>query len=350
MRRFIVAYRWEIALVVGIPASSWGLWVLQLESPLDLYGLAYDLVWWNVVVLLPALLVGALYLRLRRRGYGWESLLLVATPYWAVLSGGAFTAVVYRFPSLTSQGRSSLALGLTDCGIPAQFVAVILLAALYPAIGRPGRDFLRLTWQFLLVVGIIGLVVDGLFLAMQLRGLAVGFGSTAWGPDLPGALLAGPLAMFLLLRFIRRTSRFSPAHALFMVALAFSFPWHHLFESSGGVMLETRLDYLLVAALNVAVRSLAIGMTVFTAWLLFNFDRWVPLFRRRAVAAVFGVHAINGVLFSLWLIQGFTLTSDVGVLLALAVGLMAWLVAFWAVYLVRIRHPNAPSALPGGEH
>ncbi len=341
-RHFIVTYRWEIALVAAMPALGMGFWVLWMAGPLELYGLAYNFAWWSVFVLLPALLMGVLYLRLRRRGYGWESLLLVATPYWAVLSGIVYSALIHRFLLPDSERWRGLVLGLADWGIPAQLGTVVLLAALYPAVQRLGQDFLRLTWQFLLAVAVIGVVVDSLFLVMQLRGLDVAPDSEAWNPMQIGSLWAGPVAVLLLLRLIRRASRSSLAHAFFMAALAFSFPWRHLFESSAGIMPETRLDYLALAALNVAVNSLIVGMTVFTAWLLFNFDKWGPVFRGRAVLALFGVHALGGVMFSLWLIQGLELTDDAGVLLALLVIVLAWLATFWAVYLVRVRHPAAP--------
>ncbi len=339
MRRFVAAYRWEILLVAAMPALGMGFWVLWTAGPLELYGLPYDFVFWSVYVVLPVLLMGALYLRLRRRGYGWESLLLVAIPYWALQSGTAFTALVYRLLWPDSGDWSRFKLGLSDWGIPAQFVAVILLAALYPAVRRLGRDFLRLTWQFLLAVAVIGVVVDSLFLAMQMRGLDVASDSSAWDAMLLGSVLTGPLAVVLLLGFIRRASQFSLAHAFFMVALAFSFPWPRLFEPSAGITPETRLDYLALAALNVAVRSLVVGMTIFTAWLLFNFDAWRPALRGRAIIALFGVHALSGALFSLWLIQRSAFTNDAGVLLALTVIILAWVAVFWAVYLVRVRHP-----------
>ena len=66
------------------------------------------------------------------------------------------------------------------------------------------------------------------------------------------------------------------------------------------------------------VRSLAVGMTVLAAWLLFNFDAWHPLFRRRAVAALFGAHALRGALFPFLVIPGFVLTSDATALRTMA--------------------------------
>ena len=325
-----------------MPGLGMGWWVLWLGSPLEVHGLAHDFVWWSVYVVLPASLMGVLHLRLRRRGYGWESLLLVAIPFWAVLSGVVYSALIYRFLLPDSERWRGLVLGLTDWSIPDQFVMAILLAGLYPAVRRLGGDFLCLTWQFLLAVAVIGVVVDSLFLAMRLRGLDVASDSTAWDAMLLGFVLTGPLAMLLLLGLIRRASRFSLAHAFFMVALAFSFPWPHLFEPGAGIIAQTRLEYLALAALNVAVRSLIIGMTIFTAWLLLNFDTWGPVFRRRAVLTLFGVHALGGALFSLWLIQGLAITNDVGVLLALSVIILAWLVVFALVYLVRVRQ-HAPA-------
>ena len=69
--RFLANYRWEILLVAGMHAPTWGFWVLSVSGPLELRGLAFDLVWWSVVIVIPALVMAVLYIRLRRRGYGW---------------------------------------------------------------------------------------------------------------------------------------------------------------------------------------------------------------------------------------------------------------------------------------
>ena len=301
--------------------------------------LAYEFVLWSVAVLLPAPLMSVLYLRLRRRGYGWESLLLVAIPFWALKAGDVYHGLAYRFLLSDSERWGTLALGFIDWGVPAQLVTVILLAALYPMVRRLGRDYLRLAWRFLLAVEVVGVVVDSLLLTMRARGPAFASDSGASDAMLLGALLAGPLAMFLLLPLIRQASRSSLAHLFFMVALAFSFPWGHLFEPSAAALPD--LNYRATAALNVTVRSLAVGMTVLAAWLLFNFDAWRPPFRRRAVAALFGAHALRGALFPFLVIPGFVLASDATALRTMAAILIAWLAAFWVAYLVRVRQPGA---------
>ena len=51
MRRFLVAYRWEVLLVIGMHAPLWGFWVLALQGPMDLDDLAYEFVLWTVAVL-----------------------------------------------------------------------------------------------------------------------------------------------------------------------------------------------------------------------------------------------------------------------------------------------------------
>ena len=344
MRCFLVAYRWEVLLVIGMHAPLWGFWVLALQGPLVLYDLAYEFVLWSVAVLLPAPLMGVLCLRLRRRGYGWESLLLVAIPFWALKAGTAYALV---HPSLLpdfDRWGEGLARGLIAWGVPAQLVTVILLAALYPMVRRLGQDYLRLAWRFLLAVEVVGVVVDSLLLTMRARGPAFTSDSGASDAMLLGALLAGPLAMFLLLPLIRQASRSSLAHTFFMLALAFSFPWGHLFEPSAAALPE--LNYRATAALNVTVRSLAVGMTILAAWLLFNFDAWGPPFRRRAVAALFGAHALRGALFPFLVIPGFVLASDATALRTIAAILIAWPAAFWAAYLVRIRQPDAEAEGP----
>ncbi len=341
MRHFVVTYRWEIALVVAMPALGWGWWYILFTTFVEIYGLAYLLVHWSLFIVLPALLMGALHVRLRHRGYGWESLLLVATPFWAGLVGATYITLLFRTLLPDSERWEVLVLGLGDWGIPNQIFTVILLAASYPAVRRFGREFLGLAWRFLLAVEIVRLAVNGLLLAMQIRGAVSSSEPGAWDAELLGALLAGPVAVLLLLRFVRRASRFSLAHAFFMVALAFAFPWHRLFEYSGRAWPETDVGFLLMTIASVVVYSCVIAMTILAAWLLRNFDTWTPALRGRATALLFGLRSLGAILPALWLFQGFVLTSVSGVPLTMSVILVAWFAVLWAVYLTRVRHPAA---------
>ena len=345
-RRFASAYRWEIAIVIAIPALGWGWLVLWIDGPAgSISGLAYDVAWWTVIVVLPALLMGALHLCLRRRGYEWESLLLVAIPFWAVLAGVSYSLVLYRTPWLTDGGGTGLWLSLPDWGIQSQLFTIILLAVLYPAVRRLGRNFLSLVWQFLLAVEVIALVVDGLFVAMWLQGVSVASTSTTWDPRLLTALLSGPVAIFLLLRFIRCASRSSLSHAFFAVALALTFSWDQLFVFAG-VMPESTFDYLLIASGGALVGALGLGTDVLTVWLLFNFDARGPAFRKRAVVALIVLRTLGGLALALLSILAAghlpMLTSRTTTLQMLGVTFLGWSVVFWVVYLVRVRQPAPP--------
>ena len=347
--RFLANYRWEILLIVGLHAPTWGFWVLT-SGPLNLSGLAFDLVWWGVLIVLPALVMAVLYVRLRGRGYGWEGLLLVAIPFWALRAEFACQTLVFSSLLTDSERWGGLALGLLDWGIPAQFVTVILLAALYPAVSRLERRFLRLTWQFLLAVALIGVVVDGLLLTMRLRGTELVSGMAMRDAMLLGSLLAGPFALFLLFGFIRGASRYGLPHALFMVALAFSFPWYDLLEPSAAAIPETRMGYVGVATLQAATRSVLTGATVFAAWLLFNFDAWNPILRRRAVAALIAVRALGVPVLLLLPIVGTghwpMPTGDTTKLLLSGITFLAWGVVFCAAYLFSARRHEPLSDTP----
>lgn len=343
MGRLIVTYRWEIALVAAIPGLGWGWWALWYKGAVELYGLAYDLVWWSAYAVLPTLLMWVLYLRLRRWGYGYEGLLLVAVPHWASIAGAAYVAVIFRFPWFTSGGLSGFWLVLPDWGIPAQSVTVILLAAVYPVVRRMGRDFLSLTWQFILAFEVIGVVVDGLFAAMWLRDVPIAVLTETWDPQPLSALLSGPLAVLLLLGFIRRASQSSVAHAIFMVALAFSFSWGGFFAFDGGSP-ETMMEHLLVAGGNMVLEAILFGIAILTAWLLHNFDAWGTLYRSRAVVTLIALRTLVALVLSvlsmlLWG-QWPMLESDGAILLMLGVTLLAWFGVFRAVYLVRVRQPT----------
>ncbi len=351
--RFVANYRWEILLLVGMHAPKSGFWALLVRGPLDPGGVVFDLAWWCFVILLPLLAMAGLYMCMRRRGYGWEGLLLVAIPFWAPWVEGAYR--IWVFDSLLADsGRwQGLVLGLSDWGIPAQLATVILLAALYPAVHRRiERHFLRLIWQFLLAFALIGVVVDVLLLTMQLRGIEPVFGLVTWdamlpGSLLPGSLLASPFAMFLLFSFIRRASRLGLPHSLFMVALAFSFPWPVLLESPVVAIPETTIGLMGLATLNTAVLSALTGTAVFTAWLLFNFDTWGPIFRKRAVVALIAVRAAGvPVLMLLPLVgtgQWPKPTGDSTVLLLFGITFLAWSVVFCAAYFFSARR-HEPSS------
>ena len=129
----------------------------------------------------------------------------------------------------------------------------------------------------------------------------------------------------LLLWYARRASRFSVAHAYFLVFIA------------GGIT----LPYFLAEELPIYARELLkLAGGVLAVWLLANFDLRSPAFRRLAAIVVV---ALNGLLY-------LSLSVSAVLLETVLFAVLAFWLPLLLVYLVRVRHPapaaDAPSAPP----
>lgn len=178
--------------------------------------------------------------------YRWELWLLLAIPAAAgmvrVATQLAFRAIVAQ----TEVSAETVRLAYTLSPLAAaSLVSALLLGICYPLVRRLNRDLLPLIWGYSLASAAIlapvyftGAALS--FTVEGLRPLQVGFWVT--GVGLTGAVLVLP---FLIL-FARRASRLSLSHAFFLVLIGgFSLPswgWNWLFWSTGaGVSLVLAL-------------------------------------------------------------------------------------------------------------
>ncbi len=332
MLRLIATYRWELLIVVGLVGTY-----AATRTVLSVSGVPTDATAGVVALLgLRAVLMGALYFRLRRLGYGLEFALLAAVPFTAGLASlGYFLAFPY-LAELLGFEYTFFAARLIE-----PLTTAILLSVLYGYVRRAQGGFLGLVCGLMLAAAaaesaivahqlapqfsIPNLYVTAAFLvsgSLYAWRLRLGFTRPVWvavfaavlihlvftaaldRPSLfiffdriPGFFFISEcLTMLLALWFARRASRVSLAHAFFIVALVISFPFARLFEPVAFQSdAETPLRVLAFAATIGALHALSISATLAAVWMLGNFDRRGAAFRKRAAAALFGIRAAVGI-------------------------------------------------------
>ena len=379
MPRPIATYKWELLIIAGLIGSYVAIWLALPQAPVRTDALLVAL----VLLGLRAVLMSALYFRLRLHGYGLEFMLLAGVPFAA---GMASLGYVLAIPYLAQYFENVFAL-ISFASLVPPLTAAILLAALHRYVQRAHGGFVWLAYGLLFVVAVVesaivayqlapafrvsacyvtaALLLGGCLYAWRLRpdfmrlvwaaAFAAGLVHLAAAAlDLPlllirheqfiysasgRFLISELLTMLLVLWFARRASRISLAHAFFIAALAFSLPLSRLFETitlQGAA--ETSLGVLASAAVNGAWAALSISATLAAVWMLGEFDRRGMAFRKRAAAALFGTRAALGV-------GGAAVAASQGVAgvatdAPLAVGvIVGWGATIALVYLVRERRP-----------
>ena len=381
MPRLIATYRWELLIIAGLIGSYVAIWVASPHARVRTDALLVAL----VLLGLRAGLMGALYFRLRRYGYGLEFMLLAGVSFAA---GMASTGYVLAIPYLAQHFENVFAL-ISLASLDAPLTAAIFLAVLHRYVQRAHGGFIRLAHGLLLVVAVVesaivayqiaplfrvsacyitaALLLGGYLYAWRLRpdlmrlvwaaafaAVVVHLAVAVLDPplllirhqqliysDSSRFLISELLTMLLVLWFARRASGISLAHAFFIAALVFSLPLSRLFEVD---LLQgaDETPLLASAAINGGWATLFISATLAAVWMLGEFDRRGAAFRKRAAAALFGIRAALGV-------GGAAVAASRGVEgiaqdAPLAVGIIvAWGATIALVYLVRERRP-APGA------
>ena len=370
--RLIAAYRWELWLVVGLVCSYVAVVQVARVAVVALTLLA-----------LRAVLMGVLYSRLRRLGYGLEFALLAAIPFAA---GMASTSYLLAIPYLADLGLDALNLILI-VRLIAPLTTAILLAVLYPYVRRARGGIIERASGLLLAVAVVKLAIVAYQLAPDLRVptlyvtavLLLAAYAYIWrlrlnliklvcattfaaaivhlvfaAPDSveisiyawqfihsnSARFLAGELAaMLLALWFARSASKISIAHAFFITALVFTFPLSRLLIESSIGQSERLSQPLALSAVTAttAMAALSIVTNLAAVWLLGNFDRRGAAFNARAAAALFGIKAAIGVAAAIPLLArgDAAIAGDAPTLIVFA----GWGVTLVLVYLLRVRRP-----------
>lgn len=364
--RLVAAYRCEALLVVAL-VCSYVLVVLVARVPVVALTL----------LALRAVLMGALYFRLRRLGYGLEFALLAAIPFAAALASISYIfavpytlnlaliqrlvaplttaillAVLYPYVRRARGGLIERACGLLlaaafaesaivayqlapDLRIPTLYVTAALLVAAYAYIWRLRLNLMRLVCGAAFAAAAVHLVFAAPEFPVE---ISISARRSAYSDR---AIISVLATMLLALWFARSASKLSLAHAFFIIALVFTFPMSDLL-TEGYVRQSARPSDPLVVLSAVmaatAMAALSIVTNLAAVLLLGNFDRRGVAFNARAAAALFGIKAAIGVAAATPLIAlgaaAFALDAPTLIIFA------GWGVTLALAYLLRVRQPS----------
>ena len=290
MGSFLVTYRWELWLIVGIPVTTY---------------------------------------------------IVQAVSVWGYYFG-------YSFGLLTSGNAA-----IDSYYFVGSVAGTLLLAVSYLRVRNLGRDFFALLWGYVVLASVVGIVAGG--------------DSSLLGVVFPGAEnlifsgrtlsilgLAMILHILVLLWFARRASRFSLMHAVFLLVYS---SLNVVGTVTGSTILLFNTDLLLASILVGSAIWLTVVLT--KVWLLGNFDRRGPRFRRNAVIGLLATLILSGyarvaIAYLIGYAEGpyTTILPLLGVLfgleafIATTVFELVFLIVLWGlVYLVRVRPPTAYAEL-----
>ena len=309
MRRFLSVYRWELTLVVGIPVVT-------------------GVVTW-IAVLGTSSLVGAYYA------------VYEAQPVGRVL--GTITTVA--------------------------LLAVFFLPR-YDRVRRQWRDLLALLWRYSLWAALVRMLTSAILYLVQTVSPKIETAADVWvivTRQAPYADVGFLLQLGVLLWFARQASRHSLMHMSFVAV------WGAAALGLGSIHPTSADPSWWVYAVLLASWVVGLAIMLVKVWLLGNFERRGPLFRRKAVLALVATAFVSGyagvlmtgavdywsgfytaMLFPLfWVGMGDLQYApsdalyDLGRLGALAANtafeLMGLAVVLGLAYLVRVRPPSAPA-------
>ncbi len=293
--------------------------------------------------------------------YRWELWLLIGIPaVLAVVRSFSITlsALLYDLVGSLSIINSSLVAinaGLLVAGI----VGLILLSVSYLRVRRLEREFLASLWGYSIAVAVIGVVAAIAVIAVA---VAIADPDAPWGVStllISGIQLFALLPQYLvLLWFARQLSRVSLTHAFFLVAftsLYLFIPIQGLLDGTSAVR-DATLHAILQGLIGGFV-GLIVGLI--KVWLLGSFDRRGERFRKEAIIILVATvilsdyaRAALGTLLGYLAVPREAVLPLLGstvwlsLVLGLAFNLAILLVLFGSVYLVRVRQPKTPDAAP----
>ncbi len=280
--------------------------------------------------------------------YRWEFWLIVGIP---VIAGVVRTFAFVPVDRFVSYNDAFVNLPF----FIGSAVTLLLRAVSLLRVRRLGREFLAVLWGYLVVVSVIGTLATGavFFVQVLFPGASLG---TVIGRTLSIYGLATLPEVLALLWFARRASRLSLTHAAFLLVYS-SFT---VVGSVTGSSVAGGDTFLILASFLIG-SAIALTVMLTKVWLLGNFDRRGPRFRRDAVIALMATIILSG--YARVVIAeliGYAEGPYLAILplLGLIFGIAAFaaatafdltiLLAFFAlIYLVRVRDPvPEPEAEP----
>ena len=308
--------------------------------------------------------------------YRWELWLIIGIPaVSAVVRTVSIPLLAIPFNDLEVSGPSIVHVSLTTVPINAGYlvagtVGLLLMSVSYLRVRRLERELLPSLWGYSIAVAVIGFVVTSVFTITNV--IVVAAAAVGADPGEVGSLLnrlgnftflfAKLLQYLALLWFARQLSRVGLTHAFFLVA----FTSLYLSIPVGSIVGRPLSPEIVWAAnLNLLIGGFA-GLIVMLikVWLLGNFDLRGERFRKEAIiilvaTVVLGDYArvALGILLGylevpraaiLPLLEPTVGLFNVGlfIVIGLVFNLVTLLVLFGSVYLVRVRRPKTLDATP----
>ncbi len=213
--------------------------------------------------------------------YRWELWLIIGIPVMAGISHSV-TGFLGTFLIPNAYAASSLVY------VVGGVVTLLLLAVSYLRVRNFGRDFLTVLWGYVLAASVILTTGQGvLFLMSAVFPTDDNF--TVIGRNLSVLGVAFIPEIAVLLWFARRASRLSLTHAFFLLVYS---SLNLLGSVSGHTTSVSNTSLILVYVLAGAAIGLTVALT--KVWLLGNFERRGPRFRRDAVAVLLATLILGG--------------------------------------------------------
>ena len=294
--------------------------------------------------------------------YRWELWLLIGIPAVSVVVRVLFALLIEfllsdRLVSLSIDNASQVA--FNAWGLVPGIVVLILLSVSYLRVRRLERELLASLWGYSIAIAVIGVATTTVVIVAV---VAFADPEASWRVSSARALgiqLFALLPQYLaLLWFARQLSRISLTHAFFLVA----FTSLYLVIPITGTLIDgtgaERVRAFYLSMLVGWVVSLIVALI--KVWLLGNFDRRGDRFRKEAiiilaVTVILSDYARVGIGELLGYLEGpyLTILPWLGLIVGLVffvvgfvINLTGLLATFGVVYLVRVRQPKPLDATP----
>ena len=289
--------------------------------------------------------------------YRWELWLLIGIPaVTGVVSALSFSLSSLllhdRVGSLSLIDSSQVVINAGN--LVAGIVGLVLLSVSYLRVRRLEREFLASLWGYSIAVAVIGIVTTTAVIVVAVAFSDPEPSQLDIGLRATGIRLFSSLLQFLaLLWFARQLSRVSLTHAFFLVA----FTSLYLFIPIQGSIVDGTSALGADFLLSLIGGFVGLIVTLIKVWLLGNFDRRGDRFRKEAIIILvavvvlsdYGREMIGYLLGYLEVpyvaILGFTLGLMM-IVIGIVLNLVVLLVLFGSVYLVRVRKPKTLDATP----
>ena len=293
--------------------------------------------------------------------YRWELWLLIGIPaVSAVVSAFSHplsaALLIDRVSGLSIINSSLVAINVGN--LVAGIVVLLLLSVSYLRVRRLERELLASLWGYSIAVAVIGVVAAIAVIVVAVAVADPEESRTVSSLRASGIRLLASLPQYLaLLWFARQLSRTSLTHAFFLVAFT---SLYLLLPIQGSLADGTSVEVALAANLQWLIGGF-VGLIVMLikVWLLGNFDLRGERFRKEAIIIlVVTVILSDYARVLLGTLLGYLevpreailpfLGSTVGLFLVIGLvfNLVALLATFGVVYLIRVRRPKTLDATP----